>query len=224
MAAGMPEPTRVFVVRHGETAWNVDKRIQGHLDVPLNERGRWQAERLAQALAGEQLAAVYSSDLQRARDTAAAVAAACGVELRLDAQLRERAFGRFEGRTFEEIEQHWPDDVQRWRRRDPGFDAQGGERLDAFYARSLEVALRHAARHPAQAIAIVSHGGVLDCLYRAAAGIELSAARHWQVTNAAVNRLLWTPQGFSLVGWNDTAHLEGAPEEAGEATSSTPPR
>ena len=213
MGGGVPEPTRVFVVRHGETAWNVDKRIQGQLDVPLNARGQWQAEQLARALAGEELAAVYSSDLQRARDTAAAVAAAAGVELRLDAQLRERAFGRFEGRTFEEVEQRWPDEVQRWRRRDPAFDAQGGERLDAFYARSVAVAWRHAARHPAQAIVIVSHGGVLDCLYRAAAGIELGAARTWQVTNAAVNRLLWTPQGLSLVGWNDTAHLEGAPPE-----------
>ncbi|MDP1900263.1 MAG: histidine phosphatase family protein [Rubrivivax sp.] len=213
----VPGPTRVFVLRHGETAWNVERRIQGQLDVPLNERGRWQAVRLAQALAGEKLAAVYSSDLQRARDTAAAVAAAAGVALHIDPGLRERAFGVFEGQTFEEIERRWPEELARWRRRDPGFEAQGGERLDAFYARSVGVAGQHAARHPAQAIALVAHGGVLDCLYRAAAGIELGAARTWQVANAAVNRLRWTPEGFAIVRWNDTAHLGAESPEAGLA-------
>ena len=82
--------TRLFVVRHGETAWNVDTRIQGQLDVPLNDTGRWQAARLAEALAGEGIAAIYSSDLQRASETAAALAAATGLALVTDAALRER--------------------------------------------------------------------------------------------------------------------------------------
>lgn len=209
------EPTRLFVLRHGETAWNVGLRIQGQLDLPLNARGRWQALRLGQALAGERLAAVYSSDLQRARDTAAAVAAAAGVELCIDVGLRERAFGEFEGLTLEEIEQRWPEPARRWRRREPAFAAPGGETLAEFHARSVSAILRHAARHPGQAIAIVAHGGVLDCLYRAATGIELQAARTWTLGNAAVNRMLCTPRGLSLVGWNDTTHLDAEqPDEA----------
>ena len=203
--------TRLFVIRHGETAWNVDTRIQGQLDIPLNDTGRWQAARLAQALAGEGIAAIYSSDLQRAAETAAALASATGLALVTDTGLRERAFGHFEGATFREIEERWPDDALRWRRREPDFGPGGGEALNAFYARSVGTATRLAALHPGQTIALVAHGGVLDCLYRAALRIELGAPRTWQLGNASINRLLHSPEGLALVGWNDRSHLEPEP-------------
>ena len=202
------EPTRVLAVRHGETAWNVDTRIQGQLDVPLNETGRWQAGRLARALADEPLAAVYTSDLARARETARALVHGRGVALRPDTGLRERGFGRFEGRTFAQIDADWPDEAARWRRREPDFGPGGGEPLRDFYARCVATATRLAAAHPGQTIALVAHGGVLDCLYRAAARIGLQAARTWQLGNASINRLLYTPAGFTLVGWSDTQHLQ----------------
>ncbi|MFY9512204.1 MAG: histidine phosphatase family protein, partial [Rubrivivax sp.] len=123
----MPETTRLVVIRHGETAWNAELRIQGHTDIPLNDTGRWQAARMAAALADEGLSAVYSSDLQRAADTAAALAAAAGLQVVHDAGLRERHFGAFEGATFREIEQRWPEDARRWRQREPGFAPGGGE-------------------------------------------------------------------------------------------------
>lgn len=208
-AAVEPRVTRVLAIRHGETDWNVATRIQGLTDIPLNERGRQQASRLAQALAGETLHAIYTSDLQRARDTAAAVAQSCGAPLREDTGLRERHFGDFEGATFEEIAQRWPEDALRWRRRDPDFGPTGGEVLQDFFDRSVAAAHRLAAAHTGQTIALVAHGGVLDCLYRAATRLELQAPRTWQVGNATVNRLLWTPEGFTLVGWNDDAHLQG---------------
>ena len=126
----------------------------------------------------------------------------------LDAGLRERGFGRFEGCTFSEIESRWPEESARWRRREPGFGPGGGEPLQDFYARSVGTVLRMAAGHPGQTIAIVAHGGVLDCLHRAAARIELQAPRTWQLGNATINRLLWTPEGLSLVGWNDAGHLD----------------
>jgi probable phosphoglycerate mutase len=204
------EPTRVIAVRHGETAWNVETRIQGQLDIGLNDIGRWQADRLAQAVAHESIAAVYTSDLRRAHDTAAAVARAGGIAVASDDGLRERAFGIFEGWTFPEIEQRWPADAMRWRKRDPDFGPVGGERLRDFYRRCVDTASRLAARHAGQTIALVSHGGVLDCLYRAATRLELQAPRTWQVGNASVNRLLYTPGGFTLVGWSDTLHLDGA--------------
>lgn len=204
----LSEPTRILAIRHGETAWNVDTRIQGQLDIPLNERGRWQAHRLALAVAEEGLQAIYASDLWRAYDTALSVASGAGLPVVTDEGLRERGFGVFEGKTFAEIEAIWPEQSARWRRRDPDFGPEGGERLTDFYARCVATAQRLAAVHPGQTIALVAHGGVLDCLYRAAAGVSLQAPRTWELGNASINRMLYTPQGFTLVGWADTFHLE----------------
>jgi len=203
------EPTRLFVLRHGQTAWNAEMRIQGHVDEPLNDAGRRQAERLARALVDEPLAAVYSSDLQRARATAEPLAVATGAPLVTDVRLRERGFGRFEGRTYAEIVRQWPQEAERWRRREPDFGPGGGEALQAFYTRCVDAALELAAGHPGQVIAVVAHSGVLDCLYRAAVGLELSAPRSWQIGNATINRLLFNGERLQLVGWNDNAHLEG---------------
>jgi probable phosphoglycerate mutase len=200
--------TRVIAIRHGETAWNVDTRIQGQLDIPLNDTGRWQARRLAQALADEPLHAVYASDLGRALETAQALAEAVGLEVVTDPGLRERGFGIFEGRTWKEIEQQWPDLSARWRQRDPEFGPEGGETLASFYDRCIRTASRIAAAHTGQSIALVAHGGVLDCLYRAGSRIALQAPRTWELGNAGINRLLYTAEGFTLVGWGDTFHLE----------------
>jgi probable phosphoglycerate mutase len=200
--------TRIIAIRHGETAWNVDTRIQGQLDVPLNDKGRWQARRLGQAVAHEGIDAIYSSDLRRAFATAQAVASVCGLGVVTDTGLRERAFGRFEGFTWSEIAQRWPLDSERWRKRDVDFTPEGGESLRRFYDRCIGTATRLAAAHPGQTIALVAHGGVMDCLYRAASRIDLQAPRSWQLGNASINRLLYTPEGFTLVGWSDTAHLD----------------
>lgn len=211
--------TRVLAIRHGETAWNVDTRIQGHLDIGLNETGRWQAARLAEALADDGLTAVYSSDLSRAHETASAVAARAGLDVRSDIGLRERAFGRFEGRTFAQIALDWPDQSERWRKRDPAFAPEGGESLETFYARCVGAAERLAAAHPGETIAVVAHGGVLDCLYRAATRVGLQAPRTWLVTNASINRLLYSAEGFSLVGWADSSHLDVAEGRPRDETS-----
>ena len=202
--------TRVIAIRHGETAWNVDTRIQGQLDIPLNDTGRWQAQRLGQAVADEGIAAIYASDLLRAYDTARAVADSTGCEIVTDIGLRERHFGEFEGHTWKEIEERWPEGSERWRKRDLDFAPAGGESLRQFYTRSVDTATRLAAAHPGQTIAFVAHGGVMDCLYRVASRIDLQAPRSWQLGNASINRLLYTPEGFMLVGWSDTSHLEGA--------------
>jgi 2,3-bisphosphoglycerate-dependent phosphoglycerate mutase len=203
----MIEPTRIFALRHGQTAWNAEQRLQGHIDIPLDDTGRWQAERLAQALAGEELAAIYSSDLQRALATAQALAAATGAPITTDPQLRERGFGRFEGHVYADITRQWPDEAERWRRREPGFQPGGGEALVDFYRRCVTAVSAWAGRHPGQAIAVVAHGGVLDCLYRAATGADLAAPRSWRLGNAAVNRLLYAEGRVTLVGWGDEAHL-----------------
>jgi len=204
------EPTRILAIRHGETAWNVDTRIQGHLNIPLNETGHWQAERLGQALASENIAAIYASDLSRAHETALYVSRASGIPVVAELGLRERGFGDFEGRTFAEIEIALPDQAERWRKRDPAFAPSGGESLLQVQERVLSAVNRLAKAHPGELIVMVGHGGVMDVLYRAATRLDLQAARTWLLGNTAVNRLLWTPEGLSLVGWSDTLHLSDA--------------
>lgn len=205
----LEQATRIVLVRHGETTWNRATRIQGHTDIPLSNLGVAQAERLAQALADEPLDAVYSSDLSRARQTAEALARMKGLCVQLDPGLRERAFGRFEGLSWEEIAQNHPEESARWRRREPDFQVGGGESLATFSARCLAAAQRAVAAHPGQNIALVAHGGVLDCLYRAATRTTLETPRSWQLGNATINRLLATSEGFTVVGWNDDRHLSG---------------
>lgn len=200
--------TRIIAIRHGETAWNVDTRIQGQLDIELNARGWWQAGRLARALADEAVAAVYASDLMRARQTADAISSATASVLHLNPGLRERGFGRFEGKTFGEIERQWPDQARRWRQRDPDWAPPGGESLAQMRERVLQTTRALAQQHPGQQIVLVAHGGVMDLLYRLATGQDLQAPRTWQLGNASINRLLWTAEGFTLVGWSDTRHLD----------------
>jgi probable phosphoglycerate mutase len=202
------EPTRIIAIRHGETAWNVDTRVQGHIDIPLNETGRWQAAQLAQALAVESIDAIYSSDLQRALDTARAISAAGERPLHQHTGLRERCFGALEGKTWAEIETDWPTESQRWRQRDPHWAPEGGETLVQLRQRIAQTLDELAARHPGQQIALVAHGGVMDTLYRLATGQAIEAPRAWPLGNTAINRLLWTPDSFTLVGWADTRHLE----------------
>ena len=205
------DATRLIVVRHGETAWNVDTRIQGHLDIPLNATGLWQARQLGDALAGEAISAIYTSDLLRARKTAQAVADATGAALVDEPGLRERAFGSFQGRTFAEVETEHPEQARRWRQRDPDYAPDGGESLRVLRERVVNTTHRLAARHPGELVLLVTHGGVLDVLYRAATRQDIQAPRTWQLGNAAINRLLWTHgHGLSLVGWADTQHLEHA--------------
>jgi len=186
----------------------VDTRIQGHLDIALNDTGHWQARQVARALADEPLAAVYTSDLQRAHATAQAIAQASGAPLVAEPGLRERSFGELEGRTFAEIEAELPEQARRWRQRDPHFAPTGGETLVQLRERIAATTHRLAAQHTEQLIVLVAHGGVLDMLYRLATGLDLQAPRTWLVTNASINRLLWTPQGLTLVGWADTQHLD----------------
>ena len=203
--------TRIVAIRHGETAWNASTRIQGHTDIPLNDHGHRQAQLLAQALAeAEPIDAVYSSDLQRAHATALALAQATGAPLHTHVGLRERAFGEFEGRSFDHIEAELPQAAHFWRTRVPDWSPPGGgESLLIMQERVLTTLDELAQQHLGQHIALVAHGGVLDILYRAATQQSLQAPRNWQLGNATINRLLWTPQSLTLVGWGDDAHLQG---------------
>lgn len=211
----MPQAVRIIAIRHGETAWNALGRIQGHTDIGLNDNGHAQAQQVAQALSGEALDAIYSSDLQRAWQTAQAIAAVTAAPLHAEPGLRERCFGSFEGSSFAQIAQQQPQAAQLWRKRDVQFaPPDGGESLLQLQERIAAAVQRVAAAHIGGHIALVAHGGVLDMLYRLATRQHLQAPRTWQLPNAAINRLLWTPEsGLTLVGWGDVQHLSGAARE-----------
>jgi 2,3-bisphosphoglycerate-dependent phosphoglycerate mutase len=210
--------TRIIAVRHGETAWNVDTRIQGQLDIALNDKGRWQAQRAGRALADESIDRIYSSDLMRAHATAQAIANhssnPAARQVHLHTGLRERGFGTFEGQTWADIEINWPDESRRWRQRDPHFAPPGGETPLQLRERVSRTVNELAAQHLNEQIVLVAHGGVMDMLYRLATQQDIGAPRTWELGNAAINRLLWTPDALTLVGWADTRHFdEGALDE-----------
>lgn len=208
--------TRIVAVRHGETDWNAQRRIQGSTDIPLNQRGRWQAERVAAALAGESVAGLYSSGLARADNTALAIARSTGVPLLIDRGLGERQLGIFEGKTFDEVQANWPEDALAWRRRVPEWRPPGGGESLLQLRHRIESTLQALAeRHAGGLLVLVTHGGVLDLVYRLATRQAMDAPRTWQLENAALNRLLWSaPAGLSLVGWADTQHLDDALDDS----------
>ena len=209
-------PTRFIVVPHCISLFNEQKRLQGQLDIDLNELGRWQAERAGSALADSALQVIYSSDLCRAHNTAQAIARHSGIaapDIRIHHGLRERCFGRFEGLTYAQVGELHPEDALRWKQRDPEWAPPGGESQTEVFARVHAALDQIAAQHTGEHIAIVTHGGVLDVFYRLATGQSISAARTWDLGNCAINRLLWTPQALTLVGWADTGHLDQGPRD-----------
>jgi probable phosphoglycerate mutase len=211
------QATRIIAIRHGETAWNVDTRLQGHLDIALNAKGIWQADQVARALAGEPIEAIYTSDLLRAWHTASAIAQTTEAPLVASQGLRERCFGSFEGKTYAELEAQWPEASLRWRKREPDWAPPGGESLLVLRQRINSTVAAMARQHLGGQIVLVAHGGVMDVLYRLATGQDLQAPRTWHLGNAAINRLLWTTEGLTLVGWGDTGHLEEATLDEGSA-------
>ncbi len=210
----VPPATTILLIRHGETAWNAEKRLQGHLDIALNSEGERQAALLGAALAAESIDHVVSSDLLRARQTAEAIVRGRGVQLGIDPALRERCYGGFEGLLYSEIAARFPRDFAAWQARDvdavlpPG--ANRGESFRQFYERTTGAIVRHAAAHPGQTIALVAHGGVLECAYRAALALSLETPRDFKVLNASVNRFVVEEGVLRLVSWGEVAHLQPA--------------
>ncbi|WP_244826993.1 histidine phosphatase family protein [Caballeronia sp. TF1N1] len=200
--------TQVLFIRHGETDWNRIKRIQGHIDIPLSEHGRLQAEQLGRRMAREGgLDAVYSSDLQRAQQTARPFADALGLELCLSKGLRERLYGAFQGHDSDEISEKFPAEFVEWQTRDPGFTPPGGESQRVFYHRVVHAMEPILAAHPGGRIACVAHGGVLDCIYRFAKQLSLQDARDWPLLNCSVNVVDYDGDAARVVSWGDVSHL-----------------
>ncbi|MBB5204055.1 putative phosphoglycerate mutase [Inhella inkyongensis] len=201
--------TRLCLVRHGETAWNAEARLQGWTDVPLNAEGEAQARAAAAELAGTRFDALFSSPLARARRTAELIAAAQApgaAALQLDPRLRERHHGELQGLTRNEIALHSPAVHALLNARCPGYLPPGGESVEVFAAR-VHAALKDLARLGGTVLA-VAHGGVLDMAYRLATDADLHSARQHALPNAAINWLVFSGGGWRVEAWGLTGHLE----------------
>jgi probable phosphoglycerate mutase len=212
-----PTMTRFCLIRHGETPWNAERRIQGQLDIGLNATGEAQARALGAGLAGQHFTAVYSSDLARAWHTA--VVATQDLDLpnpRPEASLRERHYGLYQGLTVEEALARHPEIHHHHRQRSLDYDYGTGETRRAFATRALEGLTRLAERHPGGTLLAFTHGGILDIVYRAATGRDLSGPRDFPVPNAAMNWLEYASPRWTILAWADRRHLERALDEVVE--------
>jgi probable phosphoglycerate mutase len=195
--------SRLCLVRHGETDWNADRRIQGQIDSPLNATGKAQAAAVAGALAGTCFAAIYSSDLARARATAETIAARHRMPIQLCRELRERHYGVFQGLSYPEAEARYPDRYARFHHRDIDEDFEDGESLRSFSTRVSTTLQSIAQKHFGAQVFVATHGGVLDIAYRLATRRPLHTARDFTISNATVSWIAWTKVGWQLLSWNE---------------------
>jgi broad specificity phosphatase PhoE len=207
MMAGM---TEVLVARHGETDWNRESRWQGHGGPGLNERGRAQARALADRLAGARLAAIYTSDLARAVETARIIGEAVGLTPTADRGLREVDVGSWRGLTRAEVRQRDPAGYRRWQRGEAGWE--GGESYDEMHARVVATLERLLETHHRGRILLVSHGGAVRAIVARAVGapghdrVHIDGADNCSLTTIASARGV-----LRLAGFNDVGHLLGVP-------------
>jgi alpha-ribazole phosphatase len=196
---------QLFLVRHGETAWNATARLQGQRDMPLSTAGQQQAVALARALATQPVQAVYSSDLQRAKETAHRIATTHGLSVQYEAQWREMAFGCWEGLTWAELQQRDPIALAAWQADPFHVPPPAGETLAQVSDRVQSALASLSAAHCTQTVVLVSHGGPLRLLLCVVLGLPAQA--HWRFMldpgslselhmdeqGAVLCRLNWTP-------------------------------
>ena len=199
--------TRFIVVRHGETAWNAQGRIQGHLDSPLNEEGLAQAILVGERLARESIDAILCSDLGRVLQTVQPLVDRVRIEPVRHEQLRERCLGIFQGLTSAECQARHPQDYARFHGRDVDHVVPGGESIRQVYARVSAFFDAKAEQHAGRTVVVVTHGGILDALYRHVTGTPLQKLRDFPIYNASLNWMRWDTARWALEAWGDISHL-----------------
>ncbi len=211
--------TELILIRHGETDWNRELRFQGQVDVPLNPTGHAQARRLAQRLAQEAMVAdhLVSSDLERTRQTAQPLLDALLPRLRMDeltdSGLREQHFGVVDGMRVPDIKAQYPEAWAQWLRFQADGGMPGGETTRQFHTRVMAALRRVAQQHAGRTVVVVTHGGVLDMVWRTARGLGLEGPRQSDIPNAALNRVRLRGDAIDIVHWADARHLDGLPQQ-----------
>lgn len=199
--------TRICIIRHGETDWNRERRIQGQIDIPLNETGRAQALAMAFNAAHHSFSAIYSSDLKRTMETAHALAERDGHQVIALEKLRERHYGIFQNVVKDDAEAQYPEAYALYNARDLHYNFENGESLEAFAQRTLDIFLWLAHHHQNQLIAVVCHAGLLDIMYRVATDRPYETARDFHIPNCALNWFHYDGQRWHLEAWDDHHHL-----------------
>ena len=199
--------TEILLVRHGETFWNQQGRMQGQHDSPLTVTGLHQARQLARRLGQMQFSALYSSDLGRAHQTARCIADETGHDIIAEEGLRERSFGIFEGLTNAEIKVQYPEDYELFAKRLPHYVMTGGESAAQFMARVVATLDRIASAHNGDTVVVVSHGLVLDAIYRKATDMPIEIPRGFPLLNCSLNTFRRTSDGWLVVSVCDVGHL-----------------
>jgi alpha-ribazole phosphatase len=201
-----------ILVRHGESVWNGERRIQGSLDPELSPRGRRQTDLLVAHLGAHlspAVTAVYTSPLRRAAQTAEQIAGAYHLPLIRDPDLRELFLGVWEGKTVAEIQAAFPGLYEEWLEDPLAFPAPGGEDLRAFGCRVVGAIQRMQRDHPAADLLVVSHGGVIKALLCFALGLDIRHLFRLRQDNTAVSRLQLDGPSRRVLLLNDTCHLNG---------------
>ena len=201
--------TEVIVIRHGETFWNLEGRWQGHYNSPLTEKGLMQAEAVARRFGTTRFAALYSSDLDRAIQTAKEIADKVEHEIIIEERLRERSLGIFEGLTMIEIEEKYPEDALKYKSFDPEYIIPRGESLIQFSKRVTDCFRDLTLKHIGERIVIITHGGVLNQIFRFVVGLPLYAPRNYTLLNSSVNTFLYNfdKKTWLLKTWGDISHI-----------------
>ncbi|MBP7564830.1 MAG: histidine phosphatase family protein [Burkholderiaceae bacterium] len=205
--------TKFILIRHGETDWNRELRFQGQVDPPLNATGLEQARRLSERLAGEKIDHFYASDLLRTRQTAEPTGRVLSLAPALDAALREQHFGSVDGMRAGDIQRDHPQAWAQWTQFLPDYALPGGESARTFHTRVMAAMDRLAAAHAGQTVLVVTHGGVLDMVYRTARSLGLHGPRQSEIPNAGINRVQWGGDAWQIQDWADARHLAGLPPQ-----------
>ena len=208
------QPTRICLVRHGETEWNAERRIQGQIDIALNANGVRQAEAAGRWLKTAAIAALYGSDLKRAWTTAQAIGRALNLTPQPVPDMRERRYGIFEGLTYAEAQQKHPAGYAAFEGRNADYNFEHGESLQAMFERVTGKLQEIAAAHAGRNVVVVLHGGVLDIINRFVRGNSLETPRDFLIPNAGINWIRVADGRWQIESWAETAHLEpGALDE-----------
>ena len=205
-----PSPARLLLIRHGQSTWNSEHRIQGQLDPPLSNEGRRQAERVGQRIAGRHFAGFYSSDLKRAFETAQAIEAATGLQAEPMAGLREIFLGEWEGLRTDDLAQRFPEAWASWTD-EPDWDlVPGGEGAALFETRVAAALDEILSRHAQGDVVVVTHGGVIQIALHRVIGRPSRGLFPFKIQNASITLIEKRDRGLIIGGVNDTSHLDPA--------------
>jgi probable phosphoglycerate mutase len=200
-------PTTLILIRHGETVWNREGRVQGHLDSGLTAEGIAQTEACALRLQSESINHLIASDLPRAQHTAGILNEALNLPIGHEPALRERCYGVGEGRTYAELDAVHPELFSRTRSTDPDFSMAGGESRRQFQRRITSVLARIVDEYAGKRILVVTHGGVLGVVYRWLNDLPIASAHKVEIPNVAYNRIAFDDGAWTIEVWADSSHL-----------------